>query len=577
MSELWNSIVSNEPNYYIGTIVGIQNVDKSTGGQVIEIIDGQQRITTLSIFCLALRNYINESSEKKGSKIIDSVGKISHFEKFLSHINSLRDSSVRNIRLKFTKPGLNQVYSGLISNHEDVVSALSDKEVLSNFNDTQKIFIKNYQKALSLIKEHVKLNQHIEINDLISDMGDRIANVEFVAIVTESDTDTYQLFEGLNSTSKPLSEVDLTKNAVFKALSGMSNPHVAIKNAEDLWEQLEEEFDVVNIKWLDNFLRHQWISENGYITASDLFEQIKLKKLKTKSVGPIMEYIKRLRNDAKLYIGLRTANGKYFGKKFQSDNPRVDIRRYRAGVIEKLELMGVLGLGQVYEVLLALFKKFEDKSSYTAKQFSADIDRLWLFSFAATYLTLSPSKYEKDFANFSSQVTVYNGKNFNKLSQNFFGILQKYVKNGKDDFIELFSASLRFKEDTGRKKLIKYVLYLHYGNKFKADGKNLLRFESIDHVFPKNKAVWGNHELSNHIHMIGNLCLLDREDNGALNDVRPDSKLKKKIYKRDSFKYNSWIVKRFDDYATRPVETIEERTKEIADDVFKYISEKMHC
>jgi hypothetical protein len=116
VAELWNSILTNEPNYYIGTIVGIQSIDSKTGGQVIEIIDGQQRITTLSLFCLALRNFISEESNKN---ISDTEGKIEHFERFLSHTNKLRDSHVKNIRLRFTKPILNNVYEGLINSTQD--------------------------------------------------------------------------------------------------------------------------------------------------------------------------------------------------------------------------------------------------------------------------------------------------------------------------------------------------------------------------------------------------------------------------------------------------------------------------
>jgi uncharacterized protein with ParB-like and HNH nuclease domain len=573
--ELWNSILTNEPNYYIGTIVGIQNVDHNTRGQVIEIIDGQQRITTLSILCLALRNYINDFGTKKGSTIKDPDGKARHFDNFLSDTDSLRDSSVKNTRLKFNKPGLNEIYEGLVNGLPKAYNAITDKEEFSNLNDSQQVFIKNYKRCLSLIKEYIAANQNTDINDLITDIGDRIGNVEFIAIITESDTDVYQLFEGLNSTAKPLSEVDLTKNAVLKSLSGKHNSHLAIKKAEELWEELEEEFDVVNIKWLDNFLRHQWIAENGYINTSELFEQIKKIKLGSESTASALNYIMTLRDDAKSYVGLRTSNSKYLGKKFQNDSPKVDIRRYRQSILDKLELMSILGLGQVYEVLLSIFKKFEISSNYTSRQLFNDVEKLWFFSWAVSNLSISPSKYEKDFADFCSKITKYSGKDYNKLSQSFFNRLHLYIKNGETDFIDSFKESSKFKEDSGRKKLIKYILYIHYGNKYRVDGKHLLKFESIDHVFPKNKKVWGNHELGEHIHMIGNLCLLDSADNGKLQDLTPSDKYKKQVYKEDPFKYNSWIVKKFDEWEKEPVKVIGERSNEVAREIFSYISKKI--
>ena len=346
VAELWNSILTNEPNYYIGNIVGIQNIDTKTGGQVIEIIDGQQRITTLSLFCLALRNYISEESNLASKQITDPKGKIEHFERFLSHTNKLRDSSIKNIRLTFSKKTLNQVYEGLINSTQEAYGAINDRDIFNDLSDTQQVFITNYQKCLALIKEQVKSCDKKNINELISDIGTRLANVEFIAIITESDTDTYQLFEGLNNTAKPLSVVDLTKNAVFKSVnSNKIESGQTAQKVEELWEQLEGDFDVVNIKWLDNFLRHQWISENGYVSNSQLFENIKIKKLKNKSPVVILEYIRNLREDARFYIGLRNFDSKYLGKKFNSDLPKVDIRRYREDIIEKLQFMNILGLG----------------------------------------------------------------------------------------------------------------------------------------------------------------------------------------------------------------------------------------
>lgn len=572
VAELWNSILTNEPNYYIGTIVGIQSIDPKTGGQVIEIIDGQQRITTLSLFCLALRNYILEESNKK---IKDPQGKAEYFERFLSSTNTLRDSSVKNIRLKFTKQVLNNVYEGLVNSEEDIYDAINDKEIFNELSDTQQVFINNYQKCLSLIKEHIKSDTKKDINEIITEIGTRLANIEFIAIITESDTDTYQLFEGLNNTAKPLSVVDLTKNAVFKSVNSKFESERTAQKVEELWEQLESDFDVVNIKWLDHFLRHQWISENGYISSSQLFESIKDKKLKNKSPAVILEYIKKLREDARFYIGLRNFDPIYLGRKFNSDSPKIDIRRYREDILEKLEFMKILGLGQIYEVLLALYKKFESTQYYTSKQFFKDLEKLWIFSFAITYSSISPSKYEKDFADFSLEITKYQGKNLDRVSQKFYNELYKKIKNSREDFVDLLSSNLRFKEDSGRKKIIRYVLYIHYGGKFSVDKKHKLKKESIDHIFPKNKNVWDDFELSNHIHMIGNLCLLDSGDNGKLQDILPTNSYKIKVYKEDPFKYNAWITKKFEKFEKSPTDTIEQRTNDIANDMFDYIDEML--
>jgi hypothetical protein len=153
--------------------------------------------------------------------------------------------------------------------------------------------------------------------------------------------------------------------------------------------------------------------------------------------------------------------------------------------------------------------------------------------------------------------------------------LYNRVKNIKEDFIELISANLKYKEDADRKKIIKYVLYTHYGTRSPLDKKHKLKKESIDHVFPKNKMVWSNLELSEHIHMLGNLCLLDSGDNSKLQDSLPGNDYKIKKYKEDPFKYNSLITKKFDKFEKDTINMIEKRTEEIANDMFDYITEKL--
>ena len=55
VEKLWNDILENEQGYYIGSIVAVTE-GGATGKD--QIIDGQQRLTTLSLFFVALRDYI---------------------------------------------------------------------------------------------------------------------------------------------------------------------------------------------------------------------------------------------------------------------------------------------------------------------------------------------------------------------------------------------------------------------------------------------------------------------------------------------------------------------------------------
>jgi hypothetical protein len=75
--------------------------------------------------------------------------------------------------------------------------------------------------------------------------------------------------------------------------------------------------------------------------------------------------------------------------------------------------------------------------------------------------------------------------------------------------------------------------------------------------------------------MIGNLCLLDSGDNGKLQDILPTNPYKIKTYKDDPFKYNSWITKKFEKFEKQPINMIEQRTTDIANDIFDFIDKKL--
>ena len=66
-SRLWNDIVDmqkkDKDGHFVGSIVNIAEQAMPTGVQKYMIIDGQQRLTTLSLLLIALRDYAEEHPE----------------------------------------------------------------------------------------------------------------------------------------------------------------------------------------------------------------------------------------------------------------------------------------------------------------------------------------------------------------------------------------------------------------------------------------------------------------------------------------------------------------------------------
>ena len=72
IDEFWNTILTNEPTF-VGTV--IFNVFEYDKNRIKEIIDGQQRYLTISIFASALRNFLMEISKNSLDERVKRKGR----------------------------------------------------------------------------------------------------------------------------------------------------------------------------------------------------------------------------------------------------------------------------------------------------------------------------------------------------------------------------------------------------------------------------------------------------------------------------------------------------------------------
>ena len=174
-----------------------------------EIIDGQQRLTTLQIFLCALKRYAKE---------IDN--------KFVCQIT--KDLTV------------NPVYEGF--NEEECLKIWptnSDREQFKKIVDNENsngVMGKAYDFFYDKIKDFSSENNHQQ--DKLSAITEVIRNfLKLVKIELENEDDPQIIFETLNARGKPLLASDLIKNYIFMKIFKKGG------NADKLYEQYWQEFD----------------------------------------------------------------------------------------------------------------------------------------------------------------------------------------------------------------------------------------------------------------------------------------------------------------------------------------------
>lgn len=272
--QLWNDIVEMQKKgkvgHFVGSIVNIAEQTMPTGVQKFMIIDGQQRMTTLTLLLLALRDY----AKKNPTGTTINAGRINNmllkneYESGDERYKLLLTETDRDIlmRLVEEKPILEGTKSRLIDNYKFFVDRVANKET-----------------------------QPAEIYESIGKL--QIVNIT----LDRSIDDAQAIFESLNSTGKELSESDLIRNYMLMELEPSEQNYVY----EHLWRPIEQLFDYeTQGSVMDAFFRHYLTMKLTRIPKQGrIYEEFKLYHVNCE-FGTIPELCQDLLEYAKYYTDI---------------------------------------------------------------------------------------------------------------------------------------------------------------------------------------------------------------------------------------------------------------------------------
>ncbi len=507
VEKLVEDILENDDGYYIGSIVAVVS-----GGTLSrdQIIDGQQRMTTLSLFVIALRNYIRNRKSKTFSDIERELDKLL--------IEYSRDN--KDIRLCFDDEHSNSIYQSLVLEE--------DKEPKSVI---QKRFVKNLRVISEMLKEHSPKCKYNEINDIYN----KLKSLQIIFIKCSNRSSAYNLFESINATGISLATTDLIKNSLFESLK---DDHKAFKFVENGWKKMFELFNE-DSSFLKTYIRHHWISSVGYISHSKLFDAF-TKKYEDEEI----KYAKSLFDLAGTYLSLRNA---------QVESLELTRVRYELSEIkETLTFLGFLGVEQIYSVLLFIYEKNNE-------QFKKDLNRLAAFQFIYKYSSSSPSIPERKY--FAAYCE-------NEISrQEFFSGLKKLCLEQKESFVSRLLERIKFVE--GKSGEVQFILEkLIY---VKGGGGKFME-PTIEHIIPQDKSdkihtkfVDGDEALRL-IHSLGNLTILEKSENSDKTKFNQELSAKFPLYKDNTYCFNKEINSY--PFESDPRDAIKLRGKKIAMEIY---------
>ncbi|PUD47597.1 hypothetical protein C2R74_03040 [Helicobacter pylori] len=225
--QLWDDIIKTGGNdqiegHFIGSIVFVHDGIYTTNYNELLIIDGQQRLTTITLLLIALRDHLNDEDE-----FLEKFSCQKIQNRYLINSDEKGD---KKFRLILSEPDRDTLLS-LIDENRRKPSEPSVK-IVENFELFEKWIRKNTDKLETIFKGLDKLM--------------------VVEISLERGKDNPQLiFESMNSTGKDLTQTDLIRNYILMGLE----PEKQKIFYNKYWRAMEEDFKQ-NETLFNQFVRH---------------------------------------------------------------------------------------------------------------------------------------------------------------------------------------------------------------------------------------------------------------------------------------------------------------------------------
>lgn len=481
--DLWNDIVGLMPDaqdhHYMGALVIQGKSDRE-----FLVIDGQQRLATLSLFALAV----------------------------ISKLNTMADQGIDADSNRERAQQLRNRFIG----EKDPASLTESTRLL--LNDTDNDF---YQDYLVQLKEPLNPRNLPKSNNLLwkcflyfAERLNKLGNLEtdgkavagilsetvarkllFILIKVDDELNAYTVFETLNARGLELTTTDLLKNYLFSLVKVRAD----LKALQRRWAKLIATVDQGRFA---EFLRYHMLCKQSQVRSQRLF---KLVRDRTKTQEDVFALLDELESRAELFAAVSDPN---HGCWMELPDARPYIREF--------------SLFRVHQMVPLVFAAWE---SFSEEDFVRMLKLLSVISFRYNVISsLNTNVLERIYHNAARAVIAGDATS---PADVFELIKPVYVDDEKmrQDF-SLFVINPRGR----KKKLAKYILARFQQN---ASGRSF-DFETdpgtVEHILPENPTeAWDEafppelQETS--VYRLGNLTLIESSANKGISNATYDEKI----------------------------------------------------
>ena len=528
--DLWQDILGlfeadGESAHYMGYLVL-----QSSNNKNFDIIDGQQRMTTLSVMILA----------------------------GLGHLQDLVTAGVDAENNTTRKAQLQNSYIGYV----DPVSLVSRSKLELNRHNNR--FYQTYmvplerlpqrglnasehqlRKSFGWFKEKIKTRIGVGDNSgqCLAAFIDSLVDKLFFTVITVTDElNAFKVFETLNARGVRLSATDLLKNYLFSVISSADTHETELKALEERWERI---VGLLGSESFPEFLRIFWNSRNKLVRKSDLFKTIR-KRITTRDDA--FTLIRDLDHCAAIYAALR--------------DPQDGLWQPEEKVA--LEQLAMFNVRQPLAMLLACYERFFEGQR---NSFTRILRGISVISFRYNVIcNLQTHEQER----------LYNEVAW-KVSDGIFNSYRQVMAVLQDIYPDdrQFKAAFCEKElrttNSRNKKVVRYILF----EIEKQLSGSAFDFESatynLEHILPENPSSdWSYIEESKQdrlIYRLGNMTPLESAGNRDVGNG--GYSLKRPIYGQSDFRITQAIAEHYEIWDEHKIEARQKKMADVAAGIWR--------
>lgn len=631
LNDFWEDLNSNQETFF-GTFLMKIPKDRLTQEELPhnEIIDGQQRLTTMTIMWGVITNILEELKSITNlpnpivSELTEQVVKYEQkylvrpqirnsqntnnyyfylheeqeaiFQNFIKDRNTTHEILTKKYNKNTPEWKLQNAYFFFFrkflglnegdSSNNAIFNLKDFKELSDNNKKSYEIddtFFRSDSKYKLMLTPPFTTNSADTFLEFIEDTIEiRFRDLMSVIITIKDESLAFEYFESVNAKGEDLSVADLLKNLVLKNISNLEERNTV----EGLWNQTINrilDFDDSN-NAIIKFFRYYWTSKHGYVTTKQLYKSIK-DATSTYDSDEWIKFAEDILYFSEIYSNLLDkevlANDfkPYFiPKRSLHDKVFRSINGLRA---TRTQLWTVIAMTLISN--RHYFNRIPNGSDTVFFPYEDVFDVIEKFIFSYSVATKGASNWIWSFVDdFSRTLRTWKSENKN---------WDKVQSELRSEFYDKINNKIPFREEfkKGVKENIKYNskniplchYYLHEIERIKFNAP-ITSQATVEHIIPKTPKKWNlKAKQVPRLHHIGNLIFLEyRLNSGSAGNETFDNKIT--TYEESNFKqiedflsnYNT--LYNFSNITVDDMEAVENRDEVVAEQMAEIWIDKLN-